>query len=147
MTVSDAARRKVRKTTDLQYPAATLALLGAMLPGLSTPQESRQNDSYVSDSERERSPAITAFPKYPYVARRDRMEGDATVCFTVNAKGQIIRPSIRDSTHRIFEKPVMKAIRASTYEPLKRGETKSNLKTCRIFRFRLDPILASNSEN
>ena len=30
------------------------------------------------------------------------------------------------------------------FEPLKSGESKSNLKTCRIFRFRLDPISASN---
>ncbi len=72
------------------------------------------------------------------------MEGETTVCFTVNSRGQIIRPGIRSSSHKIFEKPALEAIRASTFEPLKPGQTKSVLKTCRIFRFRLDPISASN---
>ena len=141
------------KSADPGFFAAALLLMVAALPGISLSQQDRQDrqdrqyENYVSDSKRERNPAVTAFPKYPYVARRDRMEGDATVCFTVNAKGQVIRPSVRSSSHRIFEKPALKAIRASTYEPLKPGESKSNLKTCRIYRFRLDPILASNQKD
>ncbi len=122
-------------------------LAGMLLPCAAWAQELTTGDTYISDSRRERTPLITAFPKYPYVARRDRMEGETKVCFTVNAKGQIIRPGIRSSSHRIFEKPALQAIRTSTFEPLKPGETKSNLKTCRIFRFRLDPISASNNDN
>jgi protein TonB len=99
-----------------------------------------QSDVYFADSGRERTPAITAFPKYPSVARRDRVEGEATVCFTVNAKGQVIRPGIRSSSHKVFERPALDAIRASTFEPLKAGETKSSLKTCRIYRFKLAPV-------
>lgn len=131
-----------------EMPRALSALVvsGLLLPFAGLTEESTQGGTYLSDTQRERTPAITAFPKYPYVARRDRMEGEATICFTVNAKGQIIRPGVRSSSHRIFEKPALEAIRASTFEPLKPGESKSNLKTCRIFRFRLDPISVANEK-
>jgi protein TonB len=130
-----------------------LCLAASLLLALAGPREapaqagqepqqpaSTQSDVYFADSGRERTPAITEFPKYPSIARRDRVEGEATVCFTVNAKGQVIRPGIRSSSHRVFERPALDAIRASTFEPLKAGETKSNLKTCRIYRFRLAPV-------
>jgi TonB family protein len=132
-----------------EFPGAlpAMVLTGLLLPGAASAQEPSPGDTYISDTQRERTPAVTAFPKYPYVARRDRMEGETTVCFTVNSQGQIIRPGVRSSSHKIFEKPALEAIRASTFEPLEPGETKSNLKTCRIFRFRLDPISASNDNS
>lgn len=134
----------MRSNAELLCLTAGLALAGLVVASIGLAQEARHRDIYISDSQRERTPAITAFPKYPYVARRDRMEGETTVCFTVNSKGQVIRPSIRSSSHRIFEKPAMWAIRASTFEPLKAGEIKSPLKVCRIYRFKLDAISASN---
>lgn len=130
----------MKRIADIPRVVAAVVVAGLLLPCAGSAEEPTPGGTYLSDTRRERTPAITAFPKYPYVARRDRMEGEATVCFTVNAKGQIIRPGIRNSSHRIFEKPALEAIRASTFEPLKPGETKSNLKTCRIYRFRLDPI-------
>jgi TonB family protein len=136
----------VIRNSERRLVLLALGLTMVVASGVSAGQENKTREQFVSDSERERDPAVTAFPKYPYVARRDRLEGEATVCFTVNARGQVIRPSIRSSSHKIFEKPAMKAIRESTFDPLKPGETKSNLKTCRLFRFRLDPILASNNE-
>src|SRR5690606_12248261 len=96
------------------------------------------------DSPGERSPAVTAFPKYPSVARRDRIEGEATVCFTIDERGRIRRPSVRSSTHRIFERPAMRAIRSSSFEALAEGEKLSPAKTCRTYRFRLDPVPAGN---
>ncbi len=124
-----------------------MVLTALVLPGATLTQEAEPLDTYISDTQRERNPAITAFPKYPSIARRDRMEGETTVCFTVNARGQIIRPGVRSSSHKIFEKPALEAIRASTFEPLKPGQTKSLLKTCRIFRFRLDPVSVSTDNN
>ena len=126
--------------------AAALPILILSCQYSALAQEAKTDGTYLSDSTQDRTPAITAFPKYPLIARRDRIEGSATVCFTINARGQIIRPSIRSSTHKIFEGPAMKAIRASTFEPLKPGESKSNIKTCRVYRFRLDPIVASNGD-
>lgn len=93
-----------------------------------------------TDSPSERVPAVTAFPDYPSIARRDRIEGEAVVCFHIDARGKVVRPSIRSSTHRIFEKPAMRAIRRSSFTPLADGEKPAVAKTCRTYRFRLDPI-------
>ena len=107
--------------------------------------EDRTRNTYLFDLSRDRSPVVTEFPKYPYVARRDRIEGEATVCFTVNRRGEVVRPSIRSSSHRIFRRPSLKAIRKSTFEPLHKGEQASSLKTCRTYRFRLDPVVADSN--
>jgi hypothetical protein len=58
----------------------------------------------------------------------------------------VLRPSIRSSTHRIFEKPAMTAIRRSSFTPLADGEKPAAAKTCRTYRFRLDSINAQNGE-
>jgi TonB family protein len=88
-----------------------------------------------------RRPATTAFPKYPEEARLYRLEGETTVCFRVNAQGEIVRPRVESSTHRIFERPALRAVRASAFEPLGVGEGDSVPDdVCRVFRFRLSPI-------
>ena len=95
---------------------------------------------HFTDSSTDRIPAITAFPKYPSIARRDRIEGETVVCFMIDVDGSIRRPAVRSSTHKIFEKPAMRAIRSSSFEPLAKGEELSGSRTCRTYRFRLDPI-------
>jgi hypothetical protein len=40
----------------------------------------------------------------------------------------------------------MNAIRRSSFEPLAEGETLSKSRTCRTYRFRLDPVTASNED-
>ncbi len=81
------------------------------------------------------------FPKYPEEARLYRLEGETTVCFKVNAQGEIVRPKIASSSDRIFEKPALRAIRASSFTPLEAGETDGvNADVCRVFRFRLSPL-------
>jgi TonB family protein len=124
----------------------------AMLPGILmvTADVSALDDtrkSFISDTSSERIPLVTAFPKYPYVARRDRIQGETVVCFTVSSKGRVERPTVRTSTHRIFRRPAMKAIRASSFEALAPGEAKSFVKSCRTYRFRLDPVLAENIDH
>ncbi|GMR17490.1 MAG: hypothetical protein BMS9Abin32_607 [Gammaproteobacteria bacterium] len=126
-----------------RLPACVLA--AAILTQAAWPDESGSHEAFFSDSSRERTPLVTEFPKYPYVARRDRIEGEATVCFTVNRRGQVVRPTIRRSTHRIFRRPALKAIRRSTFEPLQPGEEASKVKTCRIYRFKLEPIVADGT--
>ena len=93
-----------------------------------------------TDSPDERVPAVTAFPKYPSIARRDRIEGEAVVCFHIDARGKVVRPSVRSSTHKIFEKPAMQAIRSSSFAPLADGEKPALVKTCRTYRFRLGRV-------
>lgn len=130
--------------------ASLACLIGCVLlqppVAVAEPGEEQENVTHFTDSSTDRPPAVTAFPKYPSVARRDRIEGEATVCFNIDAPGRVVRPSIRTSTHRIFEKPAMVAIRRSSFAPLAEGEEPASAKTCRTYRFRLDPINAQNGE-
>lgn len=96
------------------------------------------------DTSTDRVPSLTAFPKYPSVARRDRIEGEATVCFKIRANGRISRPVVTDYSHKIFSKPSLRAIKKSSFEPLGPNQLLKTARTCRTYRFRLDPILAEN---
>ena len=71
------------------------------------------------------------------MARRDRIEGDVQVCFKVDRQGRPYRIAVRTSSDRVFEKPAIRAIRASRYQPLPDSEPVPAIKTCRTFRFRL----------
>ena len=96
--------------------------------------------THFEDANSNRTPSVTAAPQYPKTARRDRIEGEATVCYKIDAKGRVINPSVRRSSHRIFAKPSLKAIRQSSYEPLGPDQEVSKVKTCRTFRFLLNPV-------
>lgn len=102
--------------------------------------------THFIDTSTDRVPALTAFPKYPSIARRDRIEGEATVCFKIRANGKISRPVVTDATHKIFAKPALRAIRQSNFEPLGPSQILSTARTCRIYRFRLDPVVARDDE-
>ena len=93
--------------------------------------------TYLEDDGHERVPLNTVAPVYPSVARRDRIEGDVQVCFKVDREGRPFRIAVRTSTNRVFEKPAIRAIRASRYQPLPDGQPVPAIKTCRTFRFRL----------
>lgn len=96
--------------------------------------------THFIDTSTDRVPALTAFPKYPSVARRDRIEGEATVCFKIKANGKISRPVVAEYSHKIFSRPSLRAIKKSTFEPLSPGQILATSRTCRTYRFRLDPI-------
>lgn len=117
---------------------ATLILL-APLPSVAT-------DVLVDDVVDGRQPVSTFVPKYPQKALDKRLEGDVTVCFFLADDGTVKRAKIRKSSHRLFEKPVLRAIRASSYEPLAKGAQASPAKTCRTFRFRLERIDKDKTE-
>jgi len=125
--------------------AAVLPLV--TLPATALPQGSEQNTqvSHFVDLDTDRVPALTTFPKYPRIARRDRIEGAATVCFKIRADGRISRPVVTDYSHKIFAKPALRAIKKSAFEPLGPGQLLATARTCRTYRFRLDPILADNN--
>jgi TonB family protein len=100
--------------------------------------------THFIDTSTNRVPALTAFPKYPSIARRDRIEGEATVCFKITTDGKITRPVVTNYSHRIFSKPALSAIRKSSFEPIGPGQVLATARTCRTYRFRLDPILGDN---
>lgn len=99
------------------------------------------------DSNTDRVPLLTAFPTYPSIARRDRIEGEATVCFLVTKEGRITHVRLREATHKIFKKPALRAIKKSTFEPLGPSQVLARARTCRTYRFRLEPILVENTTN
>ena len=101
--------------------------------------------TFVRDSSTDRQPARTAFPKYPSIARRDRIEGEATVCFDIDVRGKVKHATIKSYTHKIFKKPALRSARKSSFEALRPDQVLARTKTCRTYRFRLDPILAEES--
>jgi len=107
-------------------------------------EENEPRVRHFVDSSTDRVPALTSFPKYPSVARRDRIEGETTVCFKIRTDGRISRPVVTASTHKIFKKPALRAIKKSNFEPIGPGQILATARTCRTFRFRLDPIVVIN---
>ncbi len=129
-----------------RYYLAAVTCLGLALMSANGAAQSRSSlVRHFTDTNTDRIPSLTAFPKYPSVARRDRIEGEATVCFKIRANGKISRAVVTEKTHRIFAKPALRAIRKSSFEPIGPGQTLATARTCRIYRFRLDPIVAENS--
>lgn len=102
--------------------------------------------SRLTDDSGDRVPVHTMIPAYPEKARRDRVEGEVQVCFNVDRKGKPYRISVRRSTNRVFERPAMRAIRASRYRPLPPDTKPSGIKTCRTFRFSLKPAVADDAQ-
>lgn len=94
----------------------------------------------VIDSISGRMPLQTVAPEYPRKARRDRVEAQVEVCFEIDRKGRPRRIAVRNSTNRAFEKPSIKAVRASTFRPLKDDEELQLIKFCRKFIFSLEPV-------
>ena len=88
----------------------------------------------------ERQPLQTVVPVYPERALRERLQGEVEVCFHVDREGRTSGIAVRSSSNRIFERPAILAVRASSYMPLAADETLPNIKTCRTFRFRLDSV-------
>jgi TonB family protein len=98
------------------------------------------NVTHFTGDTGDRMPLQTMVPVYPERALADRIEGEVQVCFNVDHEGRTSRIAVRRSSNRLFEKPAMLAIRGSTYAPLSKGEELSGIKTCRTFRFLLDPV-------
>lgn len=117
--------------------ASSLALTAAFLVSASASAEDAVEQV---DASTDRVPRNTVVPDYPDVARRDRIEGEVEVCFDITRDGRPQRIAVRRSTNRLFEKPARKAVRNSTWVPLKKDEQDSGIKACRTFRFSLVPV-------
>lgn len=124
--------------------AAAAASLLLVPPAVSVEGEDARA-SHIVDSSTDRTPHKTSFPKYPRIARRDRIEGDATVCFKIDLKGRIRSVRVKNYSDRIFRRPALRAIKDSSFEPLKPDEMFSAERTCRTYRFRLEPIVAADN--
>jgi len=125
--------------TSATQNAIVLAALAFL--GITTLCSADVDESQSSEGGTERKPLFTMIPDYPKVARRDRIEGEVQVCFDVTRKGRTRRIAVRKSTHRVFEKPAIRAVRVSTYLPLPSEAVMSGIKACRTFRFTLEPVV------
>ncbi len=125
-----------------------IVCLGLALPGAASADEDTRvtRIMHFEDSSSDRQPTLTAVPQYPKLARRDRIEGEATVCYKIDKKGRITNPSVRSSSHKMFAKPSLKAIKQSSYEPLGPDKELSKVKTCRTYRFLLNPVAIEEVE-
>ncbi|ANO50294.1 energy transducer TonB family protein [Woeseia oceani] len=127
-------------------PSPTVGLVvGCVLLALSSLSvaDDTPRRTQIVDSSTDRTPAKTAFPSYPAIARRDRIEGDATVCFKIDQHGRIRSAKVVEVTHPIFKRSAIAAIRKSSFEPLAPNEVLATGRTCRTYRFRLEPVLAA----
>jgi len=102
--------------------------------------------THMEDSSSDRMPLVTAVPQFPELARRDRIEGEATVCYTIDAQGRLRRPAVKRSSHKMFAKPALKAIKKSSYEPLRSNQEATVARACRTFRFLLKPVAIEEIE-
>lgn len=139
---------QIRNRNKTQTLLTCAALTAALLLGsaLAFGQQDSTVVTHFLDTNTDRVPLLTAFPSYPSVARRDRIQGEAVVCFKIKQDGRITRAKLRKATHRIFRRPALRAIKKSTFEPLGPKQILATAKTCRTFRFRLEPILVDNTE-
>ena len=119
-----------------------IVCLGLALPGAASADEDTRVTRilHFEDSSSDRQPTLTAVPQYPKLARRDRIEGEATICYKIDKNGRIKNPSVRSSSHKMFAKPSLKAIKQSSYEAIRPDQQVSKVKTCRTFRFLLTPV-------
>ena len=124
-------------------PGTSLAL--AVLLAVSTAVAAQAGVRNV-DSDTDRLPLQTIVPDYPEIARRDRIEGNVQVCFNISRRGYPRRIAVRHSTNRVFEKPAMKAVRKSTWQPLPSDVPMSGIKACRTFRFSLVPVSPDDTD-
>jgi TonB family protein len=103
--------------------------------------------THVSDASSDRKPQQTVVPVYPQRALRERIEGDVEVCFDVDRDGRTSRIAVRRSSNRLFEKVAMQAVRESSYAAVRADQVLSGIKTCRTFRFRLNPVAVTDPDN
>jgi TonB family protein len=126
-----------------RWPVVMLALIA----GEGTwADEAAYRDIPSSASQPERAAAITVLPAYPADEQADRAVGETTVCFDVDSRGRVARPSVSSSTHESFERPAIKAIRASTFMPIAKDRIRSGSAMCRVYNFDPDATLNRPTE-
>jgi TonB family protein len=143
MTGRDRSPMKLHRSSIFFYCAALSATL-ILSSNVLADDDSNISQKHVMDSSNDRTPLITAFPGYPRIARRDRIEGNAIVCFKIGLDGVIRSIRVKSYSDRIFRRPAIRAIKASSFEPLLPHEIYSTSRTCRTYRFRLEPVVLAS---
>ncbi len=98
--------------------------------------------SHHDDEAAIRKPLLVATPEYPTRAFRQRREGKVEVCFGILADGRVYRAYVASSSHRVFNRSALRAIRASLFEP--DATSDRAVRGCRTFEFTLQPVTTAN---
>lgn len=122
-------------------PRRAIAAVAVLFASAATIGADEVAEAPLTKDDVQRIPWFTVMPDYPAIARRDRIEGEVQVCFEISRKGRTRRIAVRKSTNQVFEKPAIRAVRASTYVPLSKEAVLSGIKSCRTFRFSLEPVV------
>lgn len=116
----------------------SLASAGAFAQGRVLTLDSIDFDSSRDDTDR--NPVHTVVPEYPRRAWLDQIEGDVQVCFFVTRSGRPYNIAVRHSDHKFFERPAREAVEISWFEAIPRSDKVPQVRTCRTFQFRLEPV-------
>lgn len=124
---------------------ATIVALGSVAHGQDAVQAGAVQtldriDPVESRDEDDRNPIHTIVPEYPQKAWFERLEGDVEVCFFITRGGRPYNIAVRHSDERVFERVARDAVKNSWFEAIPRPEKVPQVKTCRTFLFRLEPL-------
>ena len=97
-------------------------------------------DPIDSRDDDDRNPIHTVVPEYPQKAWFERIEGDVEVCFFITRGGRPYNIAVRRSDNRVFERAARNAVKNSWFQEIPRPEKVPQVKTCRTFLFRLEPL-------
>ncbi len=117
-----------------------LLALGSTAYGEGAVQTLDRIDPVDSRDEDDRNPIHTVVPEYPQQAWFERLEGDVEVCFFITRGGRPYNIAVRRSDHRVFERVARDAVKNSWFEAIPRPDKVPQVKTCRTFLFRLEPL-------
>lgn len=117
-------RRGVRQTSVCALAAALCLSAAAIEHPAATP---------------ERRALVSSTPQYPVKARNQRVEGDVTVCYTIDARGKVRRPYVKKTSNRVFNQAALRAARAIVYEAAAPDAANERAPACSTYRFRLQP--------
>lgn len=81
---------------------------------------------------------VSRTPDYPTKAIRSAIGGMVTACFTVTKRGKVKDVVIVQSSNEVFNKPIIKAMRASSYKPAMHNMKPVKAQLCRTYRFSLE---------
>ncbi len=122
------------------FIASALLVLGSAAYGDGAVQTLDRIDPVESRDDDDRNPIHTVVPEYPQQAWFERVEGDVEVCFFITRGGRPYNIAVRRSDHRIFERVARDAVKNSWFEAIPRPDKVPQVKTCRTFLFRLEPL-------
>jgi len=99
------------------------------------PDQTLESAFSLSEIDQKPRAVFQASPLYPAEMRSKKVEGVVTVLFIVDPNGKVLRPHVEKSTHALFEKPALDAVKQWKFEPAVKGGQRVNCKMRVPIRF------------